>query len=70
MRAVPEPSHLEPWLTKKELAHHFSCSVRWIERQMAEGLPSTMIAGRQKFKASDAEAWLDKHGEIRRYGDR
>lgn len=57
---------LEPWMNKKELARFFACSVRWIEQQLAAGLPSATIAGKRVFKASEAQAWLEAHGEIRR----
>jgi hypothetical protein len=36
--------------------------VRWIEARLAEGMPSSMIAGRRKFKVSKVEAWLKEHG--------
>lgn len=49
---------LEPWLDKRGLAAHLGCGVRWIEARTAEGMPSAMIAGRRKFKASEVEPWL------------
>lgn len=60
---------LEPWLDKRALAQHLGCSPRWVQSRLAEGLPSAMIAGRRKFRASEAERWLTKHGHIRRDGD-
>jgi hypothetical protein len=57
---------LERWLDKKGLAEYFGCSVRWIEARLADGMPSAMIAGRRKFRASECEEWLMRAGEIRR----
>lgn len=54
----------EPFLNKRALANHLSCSVRWVEHRMAEGLPHYLIAGRVKFRASEAEAWLRQEGFI------
>lgn len=59
----------EPWLDKKKLAEHFSCSVRSIEFAMTRGLPHAIIFGRPKFHASEAEAWLEARGELQRHGD-
>jgi hypothetical protein len=56
--------HLNRWHDKHGLAEYFSCSVRWIEARMEEGLPHTYIAGRAKFKIAKSEAWLDSHGFI------
>lgn len=61
-------AQLEPWLDKKALGEHLGCKVRWIEYRMAEGLPHAMIAGRVKFRASEAEVWLAEHGHIERRG--
>ncbi|HEX9108127.1 MAG TPA: hypothetical protein VF832_12880, partial [Longimicrobiales bacterium] len=61
--AVTEPTnYLEPWLDKRGLAHHLACSVRWIERRMEDGMPHTHIAGRAKFRVSEVEPWLERHG--------
>lgn len=57
---------LEPWLDKARLAEHLGCGVRWIEMRVAEGMPSAMIAGRRKFRASEVEAWLERAGHLRR----
>lgn len=59
----------EPWLGKKGIAAHFDASVRWIEERMTEGLPHAHIAGRAKFKVSEAEPWLASHGHIDRRGE-
>lgn len=57
------------YFDKKGIAHEFSCSVRWIERRMVEGLPHFEIAGRAKFRFDDCERWLDEHGHIERRGE-
>ena len=56
----------EPWLDKKKLAAHYSCSVRSIERTLAEGMPHAVIYGRAKFKVSEVEPWLEEHGGFER----
>lgn len=60
-------SRLEPWLDKRGLARHLSCSVRWIELRIREGLPHAYIAGRAKFRVSEVEAWLESHGHLKRH---
>lgn len=56
---------LEPWLSYTELARHLGdCSVRWLEYRVAEGMPCALIAGRRKFKASEAENWLAREGHL------
>jgi hypothetical protein len=59
----------ERWLGKRDLAKHLSCSVRWIELRMAEGMPHALIAGRVKFRVSEAQPWLVEHGHIERRGE-
>jgi hypothetical protein len=56
----------EPWLDKRGLACHLSCSVRSVERAEAAGMPHAIIFGRIKFRASEAEAWLEEHGRLER----
>lgn len=53
----------EPWRDKRGIAAHFACSVRWIERRMEEGMPHRHITGRAKFRVSEAEPWLEAHGQ-------
>jgi hypothetical protein len=64
--ATEKPLSSEPecWRDKHGIAEHFSCGIRWIEARMAEGMPHTFIAGRAKFKVSEVEPWLDRHGYI------
>jgi hypothetical protein len=57
---------LEPWLDKRALANHLGCGIRWIEMRTAEGMPSAIIAGRRKFRASEVEEWLERAGHLRR----
>ena len=62
-------AHLEPWLDKKGLAAHLGCGVRFLEYRLADGLPHAIIAGRVKFRASEAECWLEEHGHLERRGE-
>lgn len=66
---MSEVAQLERWFDKRGLAAHLSCSVRWIERRMEEGMPHTHIAGRAKFRISEVEPWLWEHGHIERRGE-
>ncbi len=59
-------AELERWLDKRALADHLGCGVRWIEDRLSEGMPSAMIAGRRKFRASEVEEWLERNGHLRR----
>lgn len=59
-------TQLEKWMTKAELAEHLGCGVRWIEMRTAEGMPSAVIAGRRKYRASEVEPWLERAGHLRR----
>jgi hypothetical protein len=60
---------LEPWLDKRGLARHLACSTRSIELAVAAGMPHAIIFGRVKFHASEAEAWLERTGQLERRGD-
>lgn len=57
------------WLDKTGISEHYSCSIRWIERRMEEGLPHAHIAGRAKFRVSEVEPWLQEHGHIQVRGE-
>jgi hypothetical protein len=57
------------WLDKRGLAEHLSCSVRSIEAAMKRGMPYAVIFGRAKFRASEVEAWLERHGDLERHGE-
>jgi hypothetical protein len=59
------------WYDKKEAATYFACSVRMVERWMAEGMPHVLLAGKVKFKPADeCEPWLVEHGLFERRGER
>ena len=60
---------LEPWLDKRALAAHLSCSVRSIQTALADGMPHAVIFGRVKFRVSEVEPWLEAHGHLTRVGD-
>lgn len=63
-------TQLEPaYYDKRGIAHQFSCSERWIELRMDEGLPHFLIAGRTKFRFDECERWLTEHGHIERRGE-
>lgn len=54
------PSHVpEPWLTKRELAKHFSVSISTVENWRRAGMPSQRY-GHQivRFQVSACVAWL------------
>ena len=65
---------LESWLDLRELADQLACSTRKIEyllakwRDSQDPFPSAMILGRRKFRQSEVEAWLERHGEMRKEG--
>lgn len=61
-------SPAEPWLDKRGLAEHLACSVRSIEFAVAAGMPHAIIFGRVKFRASEAEQWLEDTGRLQRRG--
>ena len=58
----------EPWLDKRGLAAHLGCSVRSIEYAVRDGMPSAVIFGRVKFRASEVERWLEQTGRLERRG--
>jgi excisionase family DNA binding protein len=52
----------ERWLTPKELAEHFGCSVRTVSNYHRAGMPHLMIGSKPRYRASDVEAWLTASG--------
>jgi len=57
--ALTRPWHGdEPWLSKKQIAMHFGMSTRWVELRVNEGMPSTLIGGRRKFRLSQVNGFL------------
>lgn len=61
---------IEPWLDKRGLADHLSCSVRSIQGALAGGMPHAIIFGRVKFRISEVEPWLEARGHLIRSGGR
>jgi hypothetical protein len=59
----------EPWLDKRGLAAHLSCSIRSIQTALAAGMPHATIFGRAKFRVSEVEPWLEQHGYLVRDDD-
>lgn len=57
-------TQLEGWMTLAELADHLTVSERWIKYRLKEEMPSALIAGRRKFKASEVEKWLEREGHL------
>ena len=55
---LAERTEPERWLSQKELAAHFGCSVRTILTYQNAGMPHLMIGSHPRFKASECEAWL------------
>jgi len=48
----------EAWLSKKQLANHFSFSTRWVEKRVCEGLPHAQFGAQKRFRISECEMWL------------
>lgn len=63
---VADIAALEPWLDARALAQHLGCSTRWLRYRIAEGMPHAMLAGRQKFRVSEVEPWLEERGHLER----
>jgi phage terminase Nu1 subunit (DNA packaging protein) len=53
----------ERWLSQKELAEHFGCSVRTVSNYQRAGMPHQMVGSHPRYRASEVEAWLaSRHG--------
>lgn len=63
-------AQLEPWLSKRHLAAQLAVSPRWLDARTSEGMPSRMIAGALKFRLSEVELWLRRHGYLEETGER
>jgi transposase len=48
----------ERWLSQKELAQHFGCSVRTVFTWQKQGMPHIMVGSHPRYRASEGEAWL------------
>ena len=55
---LPVRRHTEPMLTKQQLALHYGFTTRWVELRTREGMPSTLIGGRRRYRISEVETWL------------
>jgi hypothetical protein len=55
--AVSVAYELEPWMSKQQLSNHLSMSIRWIEGQMKQGMPTTRFGNRPRFKLSEVLNW-------------
>jgi hypothetical protein len=60
----------ERWLSQKELAEHFGCSVRTVSNYQRAGMPHLMIGSHPRYRASEVEAWLTARGGHAYDGDR
>lgn len=49
----------ERWVTKREFAKVRKRSTRWVEQQVARGLPSQMRGHKRMFPLDRAQRWLD-----------
>lgn len=63
-----EPAKIEPWVDQRHLCELLACKPRWIEYRLKDGLPHALIAGRRKFRLSEVERWLERHGHMERRG--
>lgn len=51
----------EPWLPKRALANHWGCSVKTIERYMAQKMPHDHGPnGYARFRLSEVEPWREE----------
>jgi hypothetical protein len=68
---MSDVSTLDPLkrLDKAGFANLLDCSVSWIEKRMAEGMPHELVAGRVKFVPHRSESWLVEHGFIEQRGE-
>lgn len=67
---MPRQAEAErPWLDKPALADHFSCSIRWVEQRMEDGMPHAHIAGRAKFRLAVVTEWLTENDHIDQRGE-
>jgi hypothetical protein len=48
----------ERWLSKQEIARHYSCTTTTIDTWAREGLPYQQLGRRRKFRVSECDAWL------------
>lgn len=63
METTFQPVHAEPWRSKRWIADSYGYSTRWVERQVARGMPSRMIGGQRRFQLSPVEDWQQTQTE-------
>lgn len=52
------------WLDKKQLAQELGCSVSYVQKRTAEGMPSRLFAGKRQYRKRPCETWLAEHGYL------
>jgi hypothetical protein len=58
------PLRRDPWLSKRQLASEWGCSVRYVEARLSDGMPSRLVAGKRQFQRSVVEAWMRENGHL------
>lgn len=58
MEETRKIAHLEPWLTKRQLAAHYGFSIRWVEAQQTAGMPSRLIGGQRRYRLSETDPFV------------
>ena len=48
----------EAWLPKRRIAEFYGYSVRWVERQVANGMPCRRIGGQLRFQLTPVDSWI------------
>jgi hypothetical protein len=48
----------QPLYTTEQIAHHDGFSIRWVELQLAKGMPSRLIGGHRRFDLGTVDRWL------------
>lgn len=48
----------DPWMSKRQAAREFGVSVSYIEKRIAAGMPSDLIAGKRMVRYSTCRDWL------------
>jgi hypothetical protein len=61
---------LEPFVDREGLEAFVGRAVkeRWLRYRLKEGMPHYLIAGKVRFRVSEAVPWLERHGYIERRG--
>jgi hypothetical protein len=48
----------QPLYNKAQIARHYGFSIRWVEMQLAKGMPSRLIGGHRRFDLGTVDRWL------------